>query len=68
MGKITGGELLVKALLQEGVRYVFGIPGGQLTTFLDAIHRVGRPRGMEFIMTRHESAGGPQGAGGVLKI
>ncbi|MBC7252451.1 MAG: thiamine pyrophosphate-binding protein [Actinobacteria bacterium] len=56
MGKITGGELLVKALLQEGVRYVFGIPGGQLTTFLDAVHRVGRPRGMEFIMTRHESA------------
>ncbi|MGQ9475492.1 MAG: thiamine pyrophosphate-binding protein [Actinomycetota bacterium] len=56
MAGVTGGELLVKALLEEGVRYVFGIPGGQLTTFLDAIHRVGKPRGMEFVMTRHEAA------------
>ncbi len=56
MAKITGGELLVKALLKEKVKYVFGIPGGQLTTFVDAIYRVGKPQGMDFIMTRHESA------------
>ncbi len=56
MARITGGELLVKSLLKEKVRYVFGIPGGQLTTFVDAIYRVGKPQGMDFIMTRHESA------------
>jgi acetolactate synthase-1/2/3 large subunit len=56
MAKITGGELLVKCLLNEGVKYVFGIPGGQMATFVDAIYRVGRPRGMDFIMTRHEAS------------
>lgn len=56
MGKITGGELLVKCLLNEGVTKVFGIPGGQLTTFIDAIVRSGRPEGLDYFMTRHESA------------
>lgn len=56
MAKITGGELLVKCLANEGVTKVFGIPGGQLTTFIDAIVRVGRPQGMDYYMTRHESA------------
>jgi len=52
---MDGGEVLVRALLREGVRWVFGIPGGQLCTFTDAIARVGRPQGMEFVMTRHEA-------------
>jgi len=55
MAKLTGGELLVKCLLNEGVTKVFGIPGGQLTTFVDAILRLGKPGGMEFVMTRHET-------------
>lgn len=56
MARINGGELLVKCLLNEGISKVFGIPGGQLTTFIDAIVRVGKPGGMEFVLTRHESA------------
>jgi acetolactate synthase-1/2/3 large subunit len=28
MGNISGGELLTRCLLNEGVKYVFGIPGG----------------------------------------
>ncbi len=56
MGKITGGEALVRCLLNEGVRRVFGIPGGQLLPMIDAIVRVGKPQGMDYIMTRHESA------------
>lgn len=55
MALMNGGEVLVRALLKEGVRWVFGIPGGQLCTFTDAIARVGRPNGMEFIMTHHEA-------------
>jgi acetolactate synthase-1/2/3 large subunit len=58
MALMNGGELLVRSLLKEGTRWVFGIPGGQLTTFIDAIYRVGRPAGMEFVMTRHEAAAG----------
>ncbi|MDD5747942.1 MAG: thiamine pyrophosphate-binding protein [Actinomycetota bacterium] len=56
MSRITGGELLVKCLLNEGIKKVFGIPGGQLTTFVDAIARLGPKTGTEFILTRHESA------------
>ena len=56
MSKMLGADVLVKCLLQEDVRFVFGIPGGQLTTLLDAIHRFGREEGLDFIMTRHEQA------------
>jgi len=56
MARITGGELLVKCLVNEGITKVFGIPGGQLTTFIDAIVRAGRPQGLDYYMTRHESA------------
>jgi acetolactate synthase-1/2/3 large subunit len=56
MAKITGGELLTKCLLNEGVTKVFGIPGGQLTTFIDSIARLGPSEGIEFVMTRHETA------------
>ncbi|MEM3874138.1 MAG: hypothetical protein QXU45_03290 [Candidatus Bathyarchaeia archaeon] len=27
MARITGGEVLKRCLVQEGVRYVFGVPG-----------------------------------------
>jgi acetolactate synthase-1/2/3 large subunit len=53
VARITGGELLVKCLLNEGVTKVFGIPGGQLTTFIDAIVR---PQGLDYFMTRHEAS------------
>jgi len=56
VARITGGELLVKCLVNEGVTKVFGIPGGQLTTFIDAIVTAGRPEGLDYYMTRHESA------------
>ncbi|MFH1150188.1 MAG: thiamine pyrophosphate-binding protein [Actinomycetota bacterium] len=56
MAAINGGELLVKCLLNEGVTRVFGIPGGQLTTFIDAIVRVGRPGGLEWVLVRHEAS------------
>jgi thiamine pyrophosphate-dependent acetolactate synthase large subunit-like protein len=36
MALMNGGEVLVRALLKEGVKWVFGIPGGQLCTFVDA--------------------------------
>lgn len=58
MSKITGGEALVRCLLNEGVRWVFGIPGGQLLPIIDAIVRVGRSQGMDYVMTRHEAAAG----------
>ena len=56
MGTTMGADLLVKCLIQEGVRYIFGIPGGQLCPVLDAVRRFGHDAGLDFIMTRHEQA------------
>ncbi len=56
MSKITGAEALVRCLLAEGARYVFGVPGDQCGPITDAIYRLGREAGMEFVTTRHEQA------------
>jgi len=53
---LTGGDLLVKALVNENVRFIFGIPGGQLLPIYDAIYRWGREQGIDTIMMRHEQA------------
>src|SRR5690349_14335350 len=50
---MTGGEALVRALYQEGVRVVFGLPGVQLYGVLAALREEPRIR---FITTRHEQA------------
>lgn len=56
MGAVMGADVLVKCLIQENVRYIFGIPGGQLCPILDAVRRFGSDAGLQFIMTRHEQA------------
>jgi acetolactate synthase-1/2/3 large subunit len=57
MAMINGGEALVRCLIEEGVRYVFGIPGHpQLTPITDAIYRLGPEAGLKFVTTRHEQA------------
>ncbi len=53
---MIGAELLVHCLIQEKVRYIFGIPGGQLCPILDAVRRLGPAAGLDFVMTRHEQA------------
>ncbi len=50
---LTGGEILVKCLLKEKVRKVFGVPGDQLYPLLDAIHQ---EKNIDFVLTRHEQA------------
>ena len=53
VGTVTGGELVVDALRALGLKYVFGIPGGQTLAITDAIldHD-----DIEFVTTRHEGA------------
>ena len=53
---INGGDVLVKCLLKEDVKYMFGIPGGQLLKMYDAVYRWGREQGIQTIMFRHEQA------------
>jgi len=53
---INGGDVLVKCLLEENVKYMFGIIGGQFLNMFDAIYRWGREQGIETVMFRHEQA------------
>ena len=53
MTRLTGGEILKRYLVQENVRYVFGVPGDQLYPILDAVYKDKR---IDFITMRHEAA------------
>ena len=55
MSRLTGGEVLVRCILKEGVKYVFGVPGAQLLPITDAIFK-NRDQGIDFICNRHEQA------------
>lgn len=46
----TGADALVDVLIQEGVEYIFGLPGGAAIPIFDAL--VGRA--VKLILTRHE--------------
>ena len=54
--RINGGDVLIKALLEEKVRYMFGIPGGQFLNMYDAIYKWGKEAGIETVLFRHEQA------------
>jgi acetolactate synthase-1/2/3 large subunit len=53
MAMMTGGEALVRSLVREGVRHVFGLPGVQL---YGAIAALRDEPAIRFITTRHEGA------------
>ncbi|MFX1479054.1 MAG: thiamine pyrophosphate-binding protein, partial [Promethearchaeota archaeon] len=53
---INGGDVLIKCLLQENVKYLFGIPGGQFLNMYDAIYKWGKESGIETVLFRHEAA------------
>lgn len=47
-------EIIAQALKEEGVRYAFGIPGGEVLELLDAF----REAGIGFILTKQEMGAG----------
>ena len=49
--KYSGGELLLKALKDEGVKFIFGYPGGAALHIYDAIFR---QKYVDHILVRHE--------------
>jgi len=53
---INGGDVLVKSLLEEDIKYLFGIIGGQFLTMFDAVYKWGREKGINTVMFRHEQA------------
>src|SRR5260370_37300496 len=56
MTERTGAQIMCEALLREGVEVVFGIPGGAIMPFYDALHDYqGRLR---HVLCRHEQGAG----------
>jgi acetolactate synthase-1/2/3 large subunit len=54
MGKIKASDLLVKALENEGVEYIFGVPGEENLDFVESL----RSSSIRLIVTRHEQGAG----------
>ena len=52
---MKASDLFVKALEDEGVEFIFGIPGEENLDFLDSLRQSDRIR---LILTRHEQAAG----------
>ncbi len=49
--KLTGSEIFVESLKREGVKTIFGIPGGVVLKLFDVLHQ---QKDVEVILTRHE--------------
>ncbi len=55
--QLTGAEIVVRALQDEGVTHVFGYPGGAVLYIYDAIfQQVDKPGGFQHVLVRHEQA------------
>ena len=53
MEKLSGGDILLRALAEENVEYIFGYPGGAALHIYDAIYRQDK---IEHVLVRHEQA------------
>ena len=51
--QLTGSEMLIKALVDQGVDTIFGYPGGAVLPIYDALHQQNAVR---HILVRHEQA------------
>ena len=52
---LENGDLILRYLERLGVEYVFGVPGGSIEPFYDALARSERRGGIRTITARHES-------------
>ncbi|UCE78302.1 MAG: biosynthetic-type acetolactate synthase large subunit [Nitrospiraceae bacterium] len=49
--KLSGAEILLKCLKREGVKHIFGYPGGVVLNIFDLLHE---DKELKLILTRHE--------------
>lgn len=56
MAETTGGELLVRCLHREGVRFIHGITDGTYMMVIEALERLGPDLDIRLIVPRHEAA------------
>ncbi|MGD2073554.1 MAG: thiamine pyrophosphate-binding protein, partial [Gammaproteobacteria bacterium] len=51
--ELTGAEIFVRCLEEEGVEYVFGYPGGAVLPIYDALFQQDK---VQHVLVRHEQA------------
>src|SRR5271170_1890217 len=51
---VSGADLMVRALENEGVEYIFGVPGEENLDFLESL----RTSRIQLVVTRHEQVAG----------
>ena len=51
--ELSGADILCRSLAEEGVKYLFGYPGGAVLHIYDAIYKQDK---VEHILVRHEQA------------
>jgi acetolactate synthase-1/2/3 large subunit len=52
MGKITGSDLIVEMLIEQGTEVVFGYPGGQVLNIYDSLYKYSDK--IKHVITAHE--------------
>ena len=58
--KLTGAEIFLESLKREGVKTLFGLPGGVVLKIFDILHQ---QKDIEVILTRHEQGAGHMAEG-----
>ncbi len=53
MEMLSGADMVVRSLIDQGVKHIFGYPGGSVLDIYDALHEKGD---IEHILVRHEQA------------
>lgn len=50
---LSGAEMVVRSLINQGIQHIFGYPGGAVLDIYDALKTIG---GIQHILVRHEQA------------
>ena len=50
----TVAQVIANRLQEAGVRYAFGIPGGEVLALIGALQEIG----IRFVLVKHENCGG----------
>ena len=54
MEMLSGAEMIVQSLINEGVEQIFGYPGGSVLDIYDALHE--KTDQIKHVLVRHEQA------------
>ncbi|MHA8263791.1 acetolactate synthase AlsS [Lactobacillaceae bacterium Melli_B3] len=52
--ELTGSKALIQSMIQQGIKYVFGIPGAKVDQLFEDLQHSDDPNAPQLIVTRHE--------------